>query len=341
MSQTVSGPAPSLDSFFETVHAFHRTAALKAAIELDIFTAIDLGATTSEALAAKCGAAERGMRILCDYLAVIGWLSKSGQNYALTPEGAAFTSKRSPQYIGTAIQFLLSNTQTEAFNNLTAAVRNGGSAAGAERALAPDHPMWVEFARSMMPLMGFPSELLAQKVAGGLPQAKCRVLDIAAGHGLYGIAVARHHAQAEITAVDWPSVLSVAKENAQKAGVDGRYHTLPGSAFEVSFGQDYDLVLITNFLHHFDPATCRKFLEKVYAALKPGGRAAILEFVPNEDRVTPAVPASFSLMMLVTTPAGEAYPYSQYKALLQQAGFRSSEVQPLPPTFFSTVIAVK
>ncbi len=63
---------------------------------------------------------------------------------------------------------------------------------------------------------------------------------------------------------------------------------LPGSAFDVEFGGPYDTVLLTNFLHHFDKPTCVSLLKKVRASLKPGGKAATLEFVPNEDRVSPA-----------------------------------------------------
>src|SRR5512140_571734 len=111
-----------------------------------------------------------------------------------------------------------------------------------------------------------------------------KVLDIAAGHGLFGIEIAKQNPQARIVAVDWPQVLQVAQENARKAGVADRYELLPGSAFDVSFGGPYDVVLLTNFLHHFDHTTCVGLLKKVRAALKPGGLAATLEFVPNEDR---------------------------------------------------------
>jgi hypothetical protein len=90
-------------------------------------------------------------------------------------------------------------------------------------------------------------------------------------------------------------------------GVADRYHLLPGSAFGTDFGSGYDLVLIANFLHHFDPPTCTTFMRKVHTALKPGGRAAIAELVPNPDRVTPPTAAAFSMMMLATTPAGDAY----------------------------------
>ena len=109
--------------------------------------------------------------------------------------------------------------------------------------------------------------------------------------------------------------------NAQAAGIADRLHLIPGSAFETDFGEGYDLALITNFLHHFDRETCVTFLRKVHAALAPGGRAAILEFVPNPDRVTPSMPASFSLIMLASTPSGDAYTFAELASMAQAAGF--------------------
>ena len=106
------------------------------------------------------------------------------------------------------------------------------------------------------------------------------VLDIAAGHGLFGIEVAKQNPQARVTGLDWAPVLRVALENARKAGVHDRYNMLPGSAFEVDFGGPYDAVLLTNFLHHFDPPTNVTLLKKVRAALKPGGRAATSSSCP-------------------------------------------------------------
>jgi SAM-dependent methyltransferase len=103
---------------------------------------------------------------------------------------------------------------------------------------------------------------------------------------------------------------------------------MAGSAFDVDFGGDYDLALVTNFLHHFDLSTCTAFMRKVHASLRPGGRAAIVEFVPNADRVSPPTAAAFSLVMLATTPAGNAYAVEEYERLLKEAGFARVELTP-------------
>lgn len=339
MSSTApAAPSPAL--FFETLNAYQRTEALKTAIELDIFTAIGEGAATVPEIARRAQAAERGIRILCDFLTVLGFLTKQGNRYALTPDAAMFLDHRSPAYLGGTVRFLASPMLTEGFQDLTASVRQGGTVLKAEGSLAPEHPMWVEFARSMTPMMALPAELMAKLLEAGRGD-RWKVLDIAASHGVFGITLARHNPNAQIVAVDWANVLEVAKENAKAAGVAGRYQTLPGSAFEVNFGEGYDLVLLTNLLHHFDPAGCEALLRKVHTALRPGGRAAILEFVPNDDRVSPPLPASFALIMLSTTPAGDAYTFAEYGQMLDHAGFSSSELHPLPPTFQHLVVGRK
>ena len=338
MPEQISQPSPQL--FFDTINAYQRTAALKAAIELDVFTAIGREQQAVQELAKRCGASERGLRILCDFLVVIGFLTKQGSSYGLTPESAMFLDQKSPAYLGTATEFLLSPMVTNGFKDVAASVRKGGTVMSEEGAVSPKHPMWVSFARAMAPMVVLPAQLVAGLVNGNA-RHKMKILDIAAGHGLYGLTLAQSNPNAEVTALDWPHVLEVAKENAQTRGVDGRYSTLPGSAFEVDYGSGYDVVLLTNFLHHFDVLTCEKLLKKVHAALNKGGRAVTLEFVPNEDRVSPPTAAAFSLIMLGITPGGDAYTFAEYERMFANSGFLHSELHPLPPTMQQVVISYK
>jgi SAM-dependent methyltransferase len=228
----------------------------------------------------------------------------------------------------------------EGFKNFTETVRTGTTTVSEEGTIAPEHPIWVNFARAMAPMMAMPAETLPLLVD---PDARrpLKVLDIAAGHGLYGIGFAKHNPQSRVVAVDWPSVLEVAKENAQKAGVAERFSTIPGSAFDVDYGTGYDLVLLTNFLHHFDPPTCETLLRKVHAALADGGRAVALEFVPNDDRISPPDAAAFSVMMLASTPAGDAYTFRELERMCLASGFSRSEIHPVPSSIEHAIIAQK
>ena len=324
---------------FQALAAYQETEALRAAIEIDLFTALGAGAATAKEIAARCNASERGVRILADYLVVNGFLGKDGGRYALAPVAAMFLDRSSPGCIASAIHFMASPHVMRGFAQLTTTVRTGRAAIGDE-GLAPDHPMWVEFARSMAPLARLVAELLASLLdaAAGRPW---KVLDIAAGHGLFGITLARYNPKAEIVAVDWKNVLAVAEENARAAGIADRFQTLPGSAFEVDYGSGYDLVLLTNILHHFDPAGCETLLGKVHRALKPGGRAVAVEMVPDESRVAPAVAAAFALVMLAGTPAGDAYTFAEYERMFRSAGFARSELHELVPSPQRVVISYR
>jgi|SRR5215217_425907 len=336
--QTMQQPSPQL--FFQTINAYQRTEALKAAIELEIFTAVAEGKITVPEIAQRCGAAERGVRILCDYLCIMGFLNKDKVRYSLTPDSAFFLDKRSPTYLGGMTEFILSPELAAGFDDLTAAVKKGGTVIPDEGMVGPENPIWVKFARAMGVMMSMPAMMIAQMI-DKKPNQKIKILDIAAGHGLFGVAFARRNRQAEVVAVDWPNVLEVAKENAARAGVGDRYSTLPGSAFDVDYGTGYDLVLLTNFLHHFDPPTCETIYRKVNAALVDGGRAVTLEFVPNDDRISPPEAAAFSLMMLGSTPNGDAYTFRELEQMAANAGFSRSEIFPLPPTTEHIVVSHK
>jgi 2-polyprenyl-3-methyl-5-hydroxy-6-metoxy-1,4-benzoquinol methylase len=217
-------------------------------------------------------------------------------------------------------------------------VRSGTSPLGAEGSATPDHPIWPRFARAMGAMQQVNAADLAALVQ--LPAAGAvRVLDVSASHGQYGIAFARRSDSVRVVALDWPSVLAVTREHVEAAGLSGRFGYLPGSAFDLDWGGDYDLVLLPDFLHHFDRDTCAGLLAKTRANLRPGGQVAIVEFMPNDDRVTPPALAVFVLNMLVTTPAGDVYTVGEIESMLRAAGFRDGRIHVLPHTGKRAAIA--
>jgi hypothetical protein len=327
-SASANGPPVSPELFWEAAWGFQKTAAIRAAIELDVFTKIGAGAHGLAMLAEQTGAARRGLRILCDYLTVFGFLEKLGEDYNLTPSSQAFLNRRSPSYFGGVLDFIASSQMIGRFLDDPASfVRNGGAVELAN--VAPDNPVWITFAETFTPVAAPIAEALAAHVALW-QQPPRKVLDIAAGHGMYGIAVAKVAPNAEIVAVDWKTVLAIALRNAENAGVGDRYRTIAGSAFEVDWGSAYDLVLLPGFLHHFDHQTCVALLAKIRAGLSTVGQTWLVEFVPNEDRVSPApMPAAFAYTMLGTTPKGDAYTATELNAMARDAGFLRATVTSL------------
>ena len=340
MNAPTPGSHPTPNLFFDTLNGYQRTAALKAALDLNVFTSIGTTPSTAEEVAARSEASVRGIRILCDYLTICGFLVKTENRYALTADSAAFLDRNSPMYCGDIADFLLADTMKQSFEQLTGAVRKGGSVSE-EGTTATEHEVWLKFARGMGKLMT-PTAYGAAALVTSLSQDKpSKILDISASHGTFGIALAQQFPQAHLVALDWEPVLAITQESADVAGLSERFSTIAGNAFTIDFGTDYDVILIPNFLHHFNAADCTRFLAKTHAALRPGGQVVIVEFVPNADRVSPPPAAGFSLVMLGTTPEGDAYTFAEFQNMLKEAGFASAEFHPLPPTAESAILATK
>jgi len=342
MSTPSSARGPNPGIIFDIMTMYQRSAALKAAIELNVFTEIAKGNHTATEIATATGASvandARGMRILCDFLTIMGLLSKEGEQYSLGIDAAVFLNRNSPAYFGDAARFILDPELMAPFGKLSDIVRNGRTTLPDEGTVSYDNPIWVEFAEAMAPMQLQAAQEIAARLAG---TGAINVLDIAAGHGLFGIAIAQRNPEARVTALDWQNVLAVAAQNAKKMGVADRHTLLAGDAFAEQFGGPYDLVLITNFFHHFDVPTCEGLIRKVHAAMKPGGRCATLDFVPNDDRISPPGPASFAMMMLGSTAVGDAYTFAQYEKMFADGGFVSSEAIALEKSPGTLIVSTK
>ena len=341
MSPTSQSRPPSPVLIFETLNAYHRTGALRAAIELDLFTAIADGAKTPQAIASQIKASVKGVRVLCDFLTIIGFLAKQGDDYSLVQDAATFLNRHSPAYLGSVAGFFgqMEKQLTES-DSLAAAVRKGGTVLGGEGIMSPEDPIWVEFARSMASMMAMPAALLAKKISSG-GKAKSKVLDIAAGHGLFGISIAKEDPNVRVVALDWAPVLEVARQNAAKANVSDRFSTIAGNALEVDLGSGYDIVVIANFLQLLDPGSIDRLMRKVHSALAPGGEAITLGFIPNDDRVSPPPDANFGIIALAFTEQGEAYTGSEYERMFQNAGFSRNELLQLAPSPQRVIVSYK
>lgn len=330
-------PKPEL--IFGMMTAYQQSAALKAAVEIDLFSAIGEGVGTAAALAGRCHASERGVRILADFFCVHGLLTKHEGRYGLSPDAALFLDRKSPAYLGGMTGFLGAKNIRAQFDTLTEAVRKGGVVDTAEGATADEYEGWVDFAQSMEAMMGPATQQIAAMVNGGKSEP-IEVLDVAASHGMFGFTIAKQNAAAKITALDWENVLAVTRANAKRLGLSDRVTTIAGDAFAVDLAGPYDVILLTNLLHHFDHAANVRLLKRMKAALKPGGRVITLEPVPNEDRISPPMPATFSLIMLASTPGGDAYTFAEFERMFAEAGFASSSLVPLQMAPQSVIVSV-
>ncbi|MFO0979706.1 MAG: class I SAM-dependent methyltransferase [Planctomycetaceae bacterium] len=327
-SSVPNGPNPAM--IFETLNAYQRTGALRAAIELRMFSVIHDRPKNAGEIARECNASVRGIRILCDYLTVLGFLAKSEQDYSLTPTSALFLDEASPQYMGAMARFVASDEMIRIFGGVTGAVRKGGTLLPDGGSTKLDYEPWIEFAESMAPLM-MPSALfIASLVSERFGQRPIRVFDIAASHGQFGLSIVRQNPASTIVAQDFAPVLTVTRRNVEQAGLLDRYEFLPGDVMTIDYPGSFDCILLTNFLHHFSQSVCEALLRRLKERLNPGGMIVTLEFVPNENRISPPIPATFALTMLMTTGEGDAYTFAEYRRLFENAGFHSNQLLDVP-----------
>ena len=315
------------DRIMGMISAFQASGVLKGAIELGLFTALGKERKSADQLAEEIKASPKGTRIMCDFLSVHGMLEKIDGHYQSAPDAALFLDRNSPAYFGSVGQLMATKDIFTPFMDVASLVRKGGTTLQGQGTVEANYPMWVQFARDMVPMMmpaaGLISELVCKDLDAATP---LKVLDLAAGHGVFGIEIAKRHPGAEIVAQDWAPVLDVATENAQKAGVHDRHQRIEGSAFEVDLGDGYDVVLLTNFLHHFDAQTCTNLLKRIHASLNDGGRVVTVEFVPNADHVSPPFESCFSMIMLATTASGDAYTFAELEKMFTDAGFNQNDL---------------
>jgi SAM-dependent methyltransferase len=314
-----------------------RSRTLVAGVELGVFSQIAAGKRTVKEIAEAAGASPRGMVALLDALTAIGYLRKTGGRYSLRPISAAFLAPGGKAYVG-GMAHALSLTW-DVWKDLSEAVRTGHSAEAVDVA---------EKGKQFFPKLVasiFPGNFAAATVAvSELPEKDRhkihKIMDVAAGSGAWSLAFARAIPEARVTTVDFPEMTPITREFTEKFGVAARYDYLEGDLRQVDFGRDmYDLIILGHIIHSEGEKHGKKLLEKSYAALRPGGKLLIAEYVPNDSRTGPAMPLLFGLNMLLQTGEGAVFTFREYRAWLKTAGFGKVTTIPVPPP--STVILAR
>jgi SAM-dependent methyltransferase len=317
---------------------FAITCVLVSAVELDLFTAVDNGANTVEKLAEQTSCSPRGLRILLNALAGIGYLSKEDGRYALTPFAAIYLSKKSRTYAGAVA--LHSKMLRDNWDHLTEVVRTGKSRRAVEG--GPDRgEFFSEFVGSLYGMNTPAAEAVARLLWNAKPPSPCTVLDIGAGSGVWSLALARAVPHAKVTVADWPAVIEKAtKKFVAREKVEDRYNYLPGNFREVDFGESaFDVVYLGHICHSEGAENSRILLQRLHRALKPGGRLVIADMVPDEARRETTFALLFAVNMLVNTEDGDTFTFGEYRQWLEASGFgqvRTLDVPAPSPVIVAT-----
>jgi C-methyltransferase len=304
------------------MQAYKTTSLLRAGVRLGVFDALADGPLAVETLAGRLGVDGRGARILLDALVAVGLVRIANDGYGLVAGAETFLVSKSPKYLGDMVKVMCSDWEWDALKRLDEAVRRGGTVM-AEHAETEEYEYWVDFAAFASAIADPTAQVMANALA---PWAAGRdtltVLDMACGHGIYGYTFAERNPQARVWSQDWPNVLPVAAGHAERMGVRDRVELHPGDMFSVELGGPYDVVMLTNVLHHFSEERGIELLSRARAALKPDGKLALVGFTigdkgPAED----PMPYLFSILMLVWTAQGEVHSEAAYDRMLAASGF--------------------
>jgi 2-polyprenyl-3-methyl-5-hydroxy-6-metoxy-1,4-benzoquinol methylase len=309
---------PDPGPVMQAMSAFWVSGTFRGAIELDLFSHVSRGADTVEKLAEATRATPRGVRAIADAMASLGFLTKEGDRYANSPVASAFACSDKPTFVAGFSKFLNDPRFAAAFGRVAEAAREGKSVFDKD-AESPDNPLWVTFAETSLPIAMGGALPLPDILASRRPGL--RILDVAAGSGGYGITLAQASEGSTLTFLDWANVAAVAKRHATTLGVGDRVTIRAGSALDRDWGGPYDVVVMGNFLHHFDVPTCVAVAAKAKKALAPEGVFATAEFVADEERKAPGMALFFSVTMLLWSNGGAAYTFSELAKILRDGGF--------------------
>ena len=311
---------PTPERLLQLVWGFAPTLILDCATKLRLFDSLEKSPKTVQQLASDTQCSVRGLTALLDALVGFEFLKRKGNRYSLTPESSAFLVSSKPDYHGGFFQHITRQVMPN-WMQLVESVRTGQPArsfneqdAGAE--------FFAQLVEGIFPMSYRAAQVVGKHLQVDQLSGPATVLDLGAGSGVWGIALAQQSSQINIVAVDWPKVLEVTKRIAERHGVAERLQTSPGDLLETDFGRGHQVATIGHILHSEGPERSRRLLKKVFESLAPGGTVVIAEFIPNEDRTCPVNALMFTVNMLVHTSEGGTFTFKEISAWLREAGFR-------------------
>src|SRR5262249_14173556 len=282
-----------------------------------IFTAISQKNKTVASISKALDLPERALERLLDSLAGVGYLTKRGSQYGLTPVSDTFLVRTKPSYLGgMANEARLTLPQ---WMHLADAIRSGKPASAIDT--EEGREFFPQLVRSIFPM----TYAGAQGLVRSFPQSKLkkisRVLDVAAGSGAWSLPFAQAIPDVRVTALDYPEMTVITREYARQFGVADRYDYMEGDLRQIDFGpQEYDVVILGHIIHTEGEKWGKALIAKSYKALKPGGTLVIAEMIPNDSRTGPVFPLLFGLMMTIVAEEGDVFSMAQYNQWLKQAG---------------------
>jgi 2-polyprenyl-3-methyl-5-hydroxy-6-metoxy-1,4-benzoquinol methylase len=153
-----------------------------------------------------------------------------------------------------------------------------------------------------------------------------RLLDIAGSHGLFGGLIARAYPPMRAEVLDLPEAIEHASKLALAEGLSDVVSHRAGDALIDDLGTGYDVVFLSNFLHHLTPPDATRLLARARAAICPGGTVAVHDMrqADTADDVD-LIGDAFALFFRLTSSA-RCYTVHEYEGWIRAAGFINVKV---------------
>jgi hypothetical protein len=319
------------DKILQTGFAFFPAKTLLSAIEMGVFTELARGSETFGALSGRLGLHPRSARDFLDTLVALGFLQRTGDQYANTPETDLFLDRRKPSYIGGILE--MANARLYPFwGHLTEGLRTGlpqneikSGGPGLFESLYADPARLKQFLAAMTGL----SRGANLKIAQLFPWADYHTfVDVGTAQGDLAAQVALAHPHLIGMGFDLQEVAPIFEEYTAGLGLADRLRFVPGSFFDQELPKA-DVVMMGHILHDWDLPTKRMLIGKAYNALPPGGAFIVYESIIDDERSQNAFGLMMSLNMLIETPGGFDYTGADCSGWMKEAGFTSTRVEHL------------
>lgn len=321
-----------------TLQGMASTASLGAAAAHSLFTHIEKGAETVEAIAGAASISIRGAQALLDALVGLELVHVVDGKYKNSPEASFYLVEGKPAYLGTHAKMVFSPFG-RSFLELPEVVRTG-TPKFEHTADVADNPFWEELVLAIVPLALPVTQALIERTNFSTMKSPS-VLDVGGGSGVFAAALLESNATATSTQVDWAAVNRIAERFVARRGVRDRFRTIDGDFHATDFGEAlYDMIIYSNIAHQESPAENVTNFRNAKRALKPGGVLAISDFVLNDDRTSRSAWTNiFHTFMLLQSRAGAVWRQVDYRRWLGEAGFQ--EIEFSPTTSPSTLVLAR
>lgn len=313
---------------------------IETAIRCGIFDILDKGTKPLDALCVETGTSPRGLRMVLDALVGLDLLSKiDAGHYGLTRESATFLVTGKPTYHG-AFFLLTKGPMLSSWSGLEDVVRSGQSARHINRE-QDGASFFLKFVEDIFPIHYPAANVLAKALGVQSTPSPISVLDLAAGSGVWSIAIAQQSPQVRVTAVDWPKVIEITKKVATRHGLADRYKFIGDDLHSADFGRGHTIATLGHILHSEGAARSRRLLRRTCNALAPGGTIAIAEILVDAQRRTATPALIFAVNMLVNSDEGGTFSFEEIRGWLQETGFEQVRTVEAPGLAPELILATK